>query len=616
MSSIRAKQQMEMLDVWKNINAQVVARTGKQIAVFPDTIAPKTQRDVGAEVNVDKAVEQFNKVVEQKLGVLEYLIQHITDEDADISSRANKPFATAQSESENTGEIVPIWNSIVRAYQQPSLSKDSQSAIHVKVQELIPNLNAIKFGIMNVIDHLFDILEQDPERASKYTGGFIMNLLRSYSVYKYIAKSVEATNFQILTVPLLDTEFKNAFEDLSQERVEILKHIAPSAKDILRSTVRNIPDFPVNDFNARVKALEDELGFNLPPADLVRMRKLNKSEQLTALAEVKDGYANVKQHFTKEEENLIRMAEHLEGRVESTRKQLSALREEYNAKLAEVTALEEGRHLDEEDALDHYLEVPEVPEEPQRPHYRDYDNEFDFLSALERFPAEYEEYERLAQEAQNAIYHNQFIDTIMIRDKTDRQQRIDSLMAEMELLDAEEPNIERELAHLRQEKDDFIAEHQISEQTYTRRRVPKTTRNRYGISIIKDKRESALKPVKEAERLQRVLSLILHKNKRRTVTDVREDVEQEERDEAYRKLVEDEGEREESDEGEFSESDRSESEVEEREVGVGRPYRNRLDTRGLASMRSNFGVKNRKVYKDMYDFDDRRNEHYYVKPAK
>jgi hypothetical protein len=54
--SLRAKQNMEILDVFKNINSQVVGRQNKQIQAFPESLLPKTQRDVGAEVNTDKSV--------------------------------------------------------------------------------------------------------------------------------------------------------------------------------------------------------------------------------------------------------------------------------------------------------------------------------------------------------------------------------------------------------------------------------------------------------------------------------------------------------------------------------------------------------------------------------
>jgi hypothetical protein len=65
--TLRDRANMEILDVFKNVNRQVFNREKQQIAVFPETILPNTQRDTGTEVNVDKSIEQINKIIETKV---------------------------------------------------------------------------------------------------------------------------------------------------------------------------------------------------------------------------------------------------------------------------------------------------------------------------------------------------------------------------------------------------------------------------------------------------------------------------------------------------------------------------------------------------------------------
>ena len=582
MNSIRAKQQMEILDVWKNINAQVTARTGKQIAVFPDTIAPKTQRDVGAEVNVDKVVEQLNKTIDQKLGALEYLIQNVEKS----YTAKDTSYDKATQESETTGDVVPLWNSIVRSYQQPSLSRDSQNAIHVKVQELTPNLNAITYGLMSAIDELFSLIDQAGEGASDYDGGRILNLLRSYSVYKYIAKSVDTTTFQVLTVPMLETEFKNAFEDLTQDRVQLLKAYAPSATDILRSTVRNILDFPVNDFADRVKSLEEELGFNLPADVIARMRRLNKPDQLVALAEVKNSVAprlrEERQGFDARERQIINQSQRLQDEIYQKLSDTRAVQQEIRIVQLQIEELESGEA--EVNVEDQSIPVPQIPNAPERPDYFSFDSLDDYQRATDQYLAEVEVYEQAIEAVRQTEAYNDFVPELMrAESETKRQQMILSRQEEVDRLRAIAERLREELTRKRDEGNAFS--------------------RRYGIMrVVGQAPSSSGKITRERARAERnvaeAVKAILGAKIRPTKTDQR----REEREEAERRLVQQE-----DDDfgGEFEESDV--------EVGQGR----NLETRGMAGMRRNFGVKSSPTRKnDTYDFDDRRNESYYVKPVK
>lgn len=150
--TLRQRQNMEMLDVFKNVNRQVFDREKQQIAIFPMKNEPKTQRDLGVEVNTDKSIEQINKLLEAKLGALEALNENIDDITYvdDIEGEVTTPSKTSQviKKSQrfqayqavtNTGDLIPLFNQMARYYQTIGLSRDSQLIVRTKLEDLKPN---------------------------------------------------------------------------------------------------------------------------------------------------------------------------------------------------------------------------------------------------------------------------------------------------------------------------------------------------------------------------------------------------------------------------------------------------------------------------------------------
>lgn len=159
--SIRAKQAREVLDVWQDVSRQVTALTRKQVATFPQSLKPKTQRDLGVEVNVDKSVEGLSKTLDAKLAALEYFVQNLST--APVRGLAGltesgamlTPVAQAYAAAISTGDVIPLWNGIARLYQTPGLSRQSQETVKVALQQLVPSLDALKFGYRSAIDFTF-----------------------------------------------------------------------------------------------------------------------------------------------------------------------------------------------------------------------------------------------------------------------------------------------------------------------------------------------------------------------------------------------------------------------------------------------------------------------------
>jgi hypothetical protein len=385
---------------------------------------------------------------------------------------------------------------------------------------------------------------------------------------------------------MLETEFKNAFEDLTQDRVQLLKAYAPSATDILRSTVRNILDFPVNDFADRVKSLEEELGFNLPADVIARMRRLNKPDQLVALAEVKNSVAprlrEERQGFDARERQIINQSQRLQDEIYQKLSDTRAVQQEIRIVQLQIEELESGEA--EVNVEDQSIPVPQIPNAPERPDYFSFDSLDDYQRATDQYLAEVEVYEQAIEAVRQTEAYNDFVPELMrAESETKRQQMILSRQEEVDRLRAIAERLREELTRKRDEGNAFS--------------------RRYGIMrVVGQAPSSSGKITRERARAERnvaeAVKAILGAKIRPTKTDQR----REEREEAERRLVQQE-----DDDfgGEFEESDV--------EVGQGR----NLETRGMAGMRRNFGVKSSPTRKnDTYDFDDRRNESYYVKPVK
>ena len=366
--TIRDRANMEILDVWKNVNRQVFGREKKQIAVFPETIVPNTQRDTGTEVNVDKSIEQMNKTMESKLGNVQLLVETIQRLGASIATMASGEIPKMISESTNTGDIIPLWNQIVRYYKQPGLSRDSQEKIKVSLQQLKPNLDALQYGyqlcadtllgadITNIPRRLRPVMEPEPGRvlteeekrsvpyqpvplsneemrknASK-TALMVMEFLRAESVYKIIKEQVSSTGFEILDNEALNSAYKNNFQRLSQNEMTYLKSYAPRGS-LVPSTIRNIPDFGSQTTVQRLRQIQEELGIRFPDELLTEFRKmplnqlneeidrLRKDKKVPALQIMKEQYEQEKLEKGIELDRMAQMFNILTAEIESLKEE-------------------------------------------------------------------------------------------------------------------------------------------------------------------------------------------------------------------------------------------------------------------------------------------------------
>lgn len=629
-NTLRSKQNMEVLDVWKDLYGQVNAITKRQIATFPETRKPKTQRDLDVEVNVDKTIESLNTLLESRLTSLEFVLRNdaqlkaptvprvIRDDGKDegdvkeaeiadfrpyallgkeerkraeaeaeqrnrlIAEREQRrlaesearirrevgeekgvlgrdiqksvkelPFQNAYQDVINTGSVVSMWNTIVRYYTKPGISKTTQEMIKVKVQDLIPNLEAMTYGLGETIDVLFG------NKFDSALGMKIMEVMRTSAIYRLIKRQADTSSFELISVPQMDSAFKNLFAELSQDRRELLQEIA-TRKDgknrLSQRPIRLIPEFNTRNFEARLKALKEELGVKDLPTDLVAsLKKMNQAdfEKYADEAIRESQYFGVQKRIDPDILNRIDEINRLSNEIIQAKTILNHDLPNTERRLTvELEYLADPPVEDEKE-----VELPEGgihPEDLNIVDYMDPDGDvgMEWLEAIALWNAKEEEALRLDEQRREAEDHNRIIRENRDRSEAQRQERIRQI-TEVEL---------PELTIQGEKYEQVIAE------------------NEEEIERVED----------DLERL-----------KEQWVDQALE---------ALKQL-----------------RNRSGAKLQQTR-GKGKPKGSDVDTRGLATMRGHYGVRDETDSEeesedeydsddeDVFDFDDRRNEMYYSRP--
>lgn len=588
METLRAKQQMEILDVWSNLHKQIASRTRRQVDVFPDTLKPKTERDLSVEVNVDKAVESINKTIEQKLGSLEFYLQN--------ARRFNDPkFAQsviqAIEQATNTGDVIPLYNNIARMAHTPGISRETTQVIQVQLQALLPNLEAMTYGLLQAVSRMITAIEmgeeygdQSGDNFPKTPTGAILDFLRTYAVYQFIKQEADKDNTGIpdlLTVEVLNSGFRNAFENLSASEIQMIKERIPNANWLLSSGMKNVPDFPVADYEARMKALEEELGFTIPDSLRGPLLKLPLNKQRDALSTLKNELSQGdRDRFTKQERDLILKGERIADDIQESLAQLHQLKQAEEQMKEEIDALTRGVQLDADDAEKYFQLLPELPTEPELPRFLDTPAKVEefrrgglvvtqprYASQVKRYQENMRRWQPLKDEYDRIVAENNFIRVLLIPDLS-QAQRTEAVRERQEMIQ-EGANSQRAITET------------IEQRVREAQDLPASSRDR-----------------ELSEALRLILNRVLPAGQRIPDSDP-----------ADNRFYEFDEEREEEVDDEVEEYD-----------GRGKKG-NRLDTRGLGSLRKNYGFRDPEPDSsnsdsgDALDFDDRRNEHYYTRPA-
>lgn len=250
MQSLRDRQIREVLDEDLNINRRVNAITREKVKLSDETVTPRKTRDIEVEVSVDKVIESLNKILETKITALDYLLARVTRGDGDIGdAEGRRAFTTIV----NNGDFISPYNQLIRLYSDASLSRASKELIKTKFQELKSNIDAILYGLSEGIQYLFE-----QGQASRD----VFQLVRSQAVYEFVNNALYQGNlFKIIEQGDISTSVSRVLAGLSEVQREALKLL--SVGDLREQSLLKLP-IQTGEDNARLEALEDEIGFKFP----------------------------------------------------------------------------------------------------------------------------------------------------------------------------------------------------------------------------------------------------------------------------------------------------------------------------------------------------------------
>jgi hypothetical protein len=290
-----------------------------------------------------------------------------------------------------------------------------------------------------------EVEEDDPApEYPKSLTGASLDFLRTYAVYQFIKDEADKDNTatpELLTVEALNIAFKNAFENLSQFDIETIKERIPDANWLLSSGMKNVPDFPVNNFSGRLSALEEELGFRIPPQIRAGLMTLPLNKQKDALAKLKtEVKPAVKQAFTREQQEIVLSVETLAKEIREADDRLRKMILQAELLNEELDALEQGVQIDAEQAEVAFQLLPDPPLEPEVPNYMDYYPDDDLYQRMyDDYKSAMIPYLEQRQEYDYIVGQNMFIKELLIpdQDKAQRDEQIREKQEMMRLLEAD-----------------------------------------------------------------------------------------------------------------------------------------------------------------------------------
>lgn len=344
MSSLRDRQIREVLDEDKNIDRRVFDIAKDQVRLWDESILPKKTRDMEAEMSVDKLIEVINKTIERKVVSLEALLSGITSKDR-LDQRAYESVV-------DNGDIITAYNQLVRILMTTGISRTSQELIKVKFQEMKPNIDAVMYGLDELIRYLFQSGKSSKE---------IFQLVRSQAVYNVIDKQLyRGSSYRPIEQGDLTVSIREMISKLSEVQRAKLEQI--SQQDVGE---RSLLKFPVEQQNEEVKirALEAELGVPLPRKLLAEYGGEEKEQAVSefagfnreALVKTEQDYARQLQYYEQQKKTR-------EDQIKQEKRDVRAIyRQKQGLEAQSEQLLRSQRYFDVDDDKDDQDVVREVP---------------------------------------------------------------------------------------------------------------------------------------------------------------------------------------------------------------------------------------------------------------
>jgi len=265
----------------------------------------------------------------------------------------------------------------------------------------------------------------------------VLDFLRTLSLYQLIKQQVESGNLELLSVELMNSAYKNIFDGLSSERVRLLKQVAPGGV-FGQSSIRNIP-IDLQDSSERLDALGEELGIEFPKEYYDKLKSLPQAQVAVELNNIRSIYHPQSTSQMKNEASLFKNVEDAKETLDKNLKELDKKIIVSNQLKADIERLEDDRPL-EEIKLD-LEDEPPLPVEPVRPLAENFqvDGEIDvdaFHEAQMRYMLDYFDYVE-KKDAYDEIRQRNISARERYKTEADREEGIADKTRDLRKLDGE-----------------------------------------------------------------------------------------------------------------------------------------------------------------------------------
>lgn len=242
-----------------------------------DSVLPKKTRDIESESSVDKLIESINRLLEGKMVSIEFLFSFLANNT--ISFRGDS--LRAYNNLVVNGDFVSLWNQLIRVYTTEGISRTTQEAIKVKLQDLKTNIDAIDYGL----GELFQIyIEGEEYELDNYKQA--NRLLQSQAIYRNVKNQLnQGQHYRQINTTEVEISLKEVISELSEEQRKVLKRIGD--QPIEDRSLLKLP-IQLGQNAERIRALESEMGFNLPEPVKENIGQLTKRQEDQAFKEIRE----------------------------------------------------------------------------------------------------------------------------------------------------------------------------------------------------------------------------------------------------------------------------------------------------------------------------------------
>lgn len=213
MESFRQKQIKEFLDEDKNIRRQVYEKEKEQVRVMDELVKPRPGIDTTAEIKNEQLIELLKKAIEAKSQAVELLIGSQFGAGRERDAERNR----LVSEIARNGEVVRLYNDVVRNLIKPDNREQSRDLMKSKISELEPLINTITYGIDQVLEGLGNPGGAGGEAFNRLLSVAVPQLLGTKALFLVIGRQIYTGTYEIIDQRLVDLEYNK----LSKEKLSL-----------------------------------------------------------------------------------------------------------------------------------------------------------------------------------------------------------------------------------------------------------------------------------------------------------------------------------------------------------------------------------------------------------